>query len=179
LFFIPEERLGHSAVADIPLWENGLLSAMRSQKLLNWGFLNFKKSIEFAECIVSRFNVKVVGVGYNASGLSGGNLQKFIVGREIQQKPNVLIAVQPTWGVDAGSAAAIHKEILSLAEAGSTVLIISQDLDELFLIADRITVISEGRISRAIEVVDASVEEIGLLMGGSNNEEDVEEELIL
>jgi len=179
LFFIPEERLGHSAVADMPLWENGLLSAMRSQKLLNWGFLNFKKSIEFAECIVSRFNVKVVGVGYNASGLSGGNLQKFIVGREIQQKPNVLIAVQPTWGVDAGSAAAIHKEILSLAEAGSTVLIISQDLDELFLIADRITVISEGRISRAIEVVDASVEEIGLLMGGSNNEEDVEEELIL
>ena len=121
----------------MPLWENGLLSAMHSQTLLNRGFLNFRKSIDFAKCIVSRFNVKVVGVGYNASSLSGGNLQKFIGGREIQQKPSVLIAVQPTWGVDAGSAAAIHKEILSLAEEGSTVLIISQDLDELFSIADR------------------------------------------
>ena len=106
------------------------------------------------------------GVEQSASSLSGGNLQKYIVGREIAQDPIVLIALQPTWGVDAGSAAAIHKEIVNLAEKGTAVLIISQDLDELFLICDRIAVISQGRLSPPMPANGTTVGEIGLLMGG-------------
>ena len=101
-----------------------------------------------------------------ARSLSGGNLQKFIVGREILQHPGLLVVSQPTWGVDAGAAAAIHQALLDLAEQGSAVLVISQDLDEIFALCDRIAVIAGGRLSEPRPVGAATVEEIGLLMGG-------------
>ena len=166
LCYIPEERMGHGAVPDLTLWENAFLSAMDRKKLSKGGFINIQKSRSFSESVVKRFKVKGGGVEQSASSLSGGNLQKYIVGREIAQDPIVLIALQPTWGVDAGSAAAIHKEIVNLAEKGTAVLIISQDLDELFLICDRIAVISQGRLSPPMPANGTTVGEIGLLMGG-------------
>lgn len=166
LGFVPEERLGHGAVPDMTLWENGFLSAMRGQGLTNKGFIKVGKTIDFANAVVKRFNVKTAGVDHNASSLSGGNLQKFIVGREIEQDPRVLIVLQPTWGVDAGSAAAIHQELMDLAAKGTAVLVISQDLDELFAVSDRIAVISEGRLSDSSPAAETTVEQIGLLMGG-------------
>ncbi len=168
LGFVPEERLGHGAVPDMTLWENGFLSAMSRQNLMQNGFIKIDKSIDFAKAVVKRFNVKTVGVDHNATSLSGGNLQKFIVGREIEQNPRVLVVLQPTWGVDAGSAAAIHQELMDLAAKGTAVLVISQDLDELFAVSDRISVICEGRLSLSTPASETTVEQIGLLMGGSD-----------
>ena len=166
LGFVPEERLGHGAVPDMTLWENGLLSAMTRHDMISNGFIKVGKCIDFSTSVVDRFNVKTAGVDHYATSLSGGNLQKFIVGREIEQNPRVLVALQPTWGVDAGSAAAIHQELMDLAAKGSGVLVISQDLDELFAVSDRIAVICEGRLSESTPAHEITVEQIGLLMGG-------------
>ena len=99
--------------------------------------------------------------------VSGGNLQKFIVGREILRNPAVLVVSQPTWGVDAGAAAVIRQALIDLAAAGAAVLVTSQDLDELAEIADRIAVMFHGRLSAALPRAEASRERLGLLMGGS------------
>jgi len=171
LGFVPEERLGHGAVPDMMLWENGFLSAMQGQNLMSKGFIKVAKTVGFTRAVVNRFNVKTAGVEHNASSLSGGNLQKFIVGREIEQNPSVLIVLQPTWGVDAGSATAIHQELMDMAANGAAVLVISQDLDELFAVSDRIAVMCEGSLSRATPVSDTTVEQIGLLMGGLQDPE--------
>lgn len=164
LGFVPEERLGHGAVPDMTLWENGFLSAMGRQKLTCKGFIRIQMAREFANSVVRRFNVKTAGVDHNASSLSGGNLQKFIMGREIEQNPRVLIVLQPTWGVDAGSAAAIHQELLNLASHGTAVMIISQDIDELFAVSDRIAVMCEGALSESTLTSDTTTEQIGLMM---------------
>lgn len=162
---VPEERLGHAAVPDLSLVENICLSARVRQSLNKGGFLNLTRAREIAEDVVKSFKVKTAGVSHTAQSLSGGNLQKFIVGREIKQNPDIFVAAQPTWGVDAGAASEIHKAILRLAREGAAVVIISQDLDELFSITDRIAVISEGSLSEPTDVEDLSVEKIGLQMG--------------
>jgi simple sugar transport system ATP-binding protein len=102
--------------------------------------------------------------------LSGGNLQKFVMGRELDRKPGILIVNQPTWGVDAGAAAAIRQALVDLARSGSAVLVISQDLDEIFEIADRIAVISRGELSEAQPAETLTREAIGLLMAGAHEE---------
>jgi simple sugar transport system ATP-binding protein len=102
-----------------------------------------------------------------ARSLSGGNLQKFVVGRELDRKPALLVVNQPTWGVDAGASATIRQALIDLARAGSAVLVISQDLDEIFEIADRIAVISRGQLSEARPASEMTLEKIGLLMGGA------------
>ncbi|MDA0653331.1 MAG: ATP-binding cassette domain-containing protein, partial [Proteobacteria bacterium] len=164
--FVPEERLGHGAVPQMSLWENAFLSGATRMHLLNNGFMRIRQTEDFASAIVDQFRVKTPGIHNVASSLSGGNLQKFIIGREILQKPGIIIAMQPTWGVDAGSAAAIRQSLIDLAANGAAVLVISQDLEELFEIADRLAVICEGRLSPGRNTEDVTVEEIGLLMGG-------------
>ncbi len=168
--FVPEERIGHATAPDMSLFDNGLLSADRRMSLTAGGWIQRQPRDRFAEDVISRFSVKTPGGAAAAKSLSGGNLQKFSVGREIAQDPDVLVINQPTWGVDAGSAAAIQKAILDLAAGGAAVVVISQDLDELFAIADRIAVISEGKLSRALPVDQADIQEIGLLMGGIHGE---------
>lgn len=163
---VPEERLGHGAVPDMSLWENAFLSAATRMDLMKNGFIQVAASTEFAENVVSQFNVKTPGVTHFATSLSGGNLQKFIVGREIMQNPGIIVVLQPTWGVDAGSAAAIRQALINLAAEGAAVLTVSQDLEELFEISDRIAVICEGRMSEARNAEDVTVEEVGLLMAG-------------
>ncbi len=163
---VPEERLGHGAVPEMSLWENAFLSAARRLNLVRRGFIDVAGSTKFAAEVVERFRVKTPGVGHAASSLSGGNLQKFIIGREIMQNPGVIVALQPTWGVDAGSAASIRQELIDLAAAGAAVLVVSQDLEELFEISDRIAVICEGRLSEPRPAEDMTVDEIGLLMAG-------------
>ncbi|MFV2092729.1 MAG: ABC transporter ATP-binding protein, partial [Hyphomicrobiales bacterium] len=146
---VPEERLGHAAVPEMSLWENVVLSAQVGQGLINRGFINTNKAVDFATRVVSDFGVHTAGVEHVARSLSGGNLQKFTVGREILQSPNILIANQPTWGVDANAAASIHQVLLDLARDGAAIIIISQDLDELLAISTRIAVIAEGKLSPA------------------------------
>ena len=118
------------------------------------------------------FDVRKHRLDPEARSLSGGNLQKFVVGRELDRKPRLLIINQPTWGVDAGAAAAIRQALIDLARAGSAVLLISQDLDEIFAIADRIAVISRGQLSSPIAMQETSAEAIGLLMAGAHERRD-------
>ncbi len=167
LAFVPEERLGHGAVPEMTLVDNGFLSAFGQMKLLApFGVMKQEASRQFSEGVVERFDVRTPGIDAQARSLSGGNLQKFIIGREIEQKPTILIAAQPTWGVDAGAASVIHQALFDLADQGTAVLIISQDLDELFAISDRLAVLNLGRLSDSHAASDVSAEQIGLLMGG-------------
>jgi ABC-type uncharacterized transport system ATPase subunit len=165
--FAPEERLGHAAVPNMTLVENTVLSARVRKGLSRSGFINFADTERFSREIVDGFNVKTAGIAHAARSLSGGNLQKFIMGREILQAPTMLIASQPTWGVDAGAAAAIHQALLRLARDGTAILIISQDLDELMAICDRIAVIADGRLTEARAVETLTIESIGINMGGT------------
>jgi ABC-type uncharacterized transport system ATPase subunit len=165
--FVPEERLGHGAVPDMSLWENVVLTARARKRLVRGGLLDLAKAMGFARAVVSDFDVRTAGIGHAARALSGGNLQKFVMGREILQEPAVLVVSQPTWGVDAGAAAAIHTALLALAKAGTAIVVISQDLDELFAISSRIAVIAGGRLTPAQPVETLTVEAIGLSMGGT------------
>jgi general nucleoside transport system ATP-binding protein len=164
--FVPEERNGHGAVTTMTLAENAFLSGFVRQALVRFGVIDTKKTRAFAERIIKRFDVRTTGPKAEARSLSGGNLQKFLVGREVLQEPAVLVINQPTWGVDAGAALAIHEAIMALAAAGAAVMIISQDLDEIFVLADRIAVIAGGRISEPVLTREATVAAIGRLMGG-------------
>ena len=172
--FVPEERLGHAAVPNMSLSDNTLLSARVRKGLSHGGFMDLGAANKFADEIVSRFKVMTAGIQHAARSLSGGNLQKFIMGREILQDPSVFVASQPTWGVDAGAAAAIHRAILQLARDGAAILIISQDLDELFAISHRISVIANGRLSAAEDVENLTIESIGLNMGGQSARSDAQ-----
>jgi len=163
---VPEERLGHGAVPSMSLEENVFLTAHRRMNFLSRGFIRFARRNAFAQRVVEQFNVKCAGTEHLATSLSGGNLQKFIIGREILQRPEVIIISQPTWGVDAGAASAIHQALIDLAASGSAVLVISQDLDELMSITHRIAAICYGELSEAHPTDQISLDEIGLLMGG-------------
>ena len=134
--------------------------------MVSGGFISAGKARAFTDKIIKTFDVKAQGPGATGGSLSGGNLQKFIMGREILQNPEALVVSQPTWGVDAGAAAAIHQAIVDLAAKGSAVVIISQDLDELLSLCDRLAVINLGQLSKVLNVGDVTIEEIGLLMGG-------------
>jgi len=166
LCFAPEERLGHGAVPAMSLWDNGFLSAFQRLGFIKFGFMNIPETVRFADKVIKDFRVKTTGADQAAASLSGGNLQKFVIGREILQKPDVMIALQPTWGVDAGSAAEIRQALIDLAKHGAGVIVISQDLDELFEMSTRIAVISEGKLSEPKPTEELTVEEIGLRMGG-------------
>ena len=166
LCYIPEDRDGHATVGLLPLTDNALLTAARRRQLARFGIIAGRRVGSFTRAVVERFAVRTGGIDQAAASLSGGNLQKFVVGREILQAPEVLIAAQPTWGVDAAAALAIHKALLDLAVAGAAVLVISQDLDELLVLSNRLAVLHMGRLSHTMETGSAEIGEIGLLMGG-------------
>ena len=163
---VPEERNGHAAVGEFSLTDNAALTARERMHMVSLGLIDPGKATAYASEVISAFTVKATGPGALAGSLSGGNLQKFIMGREILQRPEALVVCQPTWGVDAGAAAAIHQAIIDLASQGSAVLVISQDLDELLTLCDTLAVINLGRTSKPLKVGEVSIEEIGLLMGG-------------
>jgi simple sugar transport system ATP-binding protein len=148
------------------LSENAILTAARTRGFLRHSLIDFKAARAFAADCIKRYNVKCGGPEAQARSLSGGNLQKFIVGREIMQDPKVLIVAQPTWGVDVGAAAFIRQAIIDLRNQGCAVLVISEELDELFEICDRIAVIAKGRLSPTKPAAQTNVEEIGVWMSG-------------
>jgi simple sugar transport system ATP-binding protein len=163
--FVPEERLGRGAVPHMSLTENALLTSYRNG-MISSGMINFRRARLFAEECIKRFDVKCGGAESEAKSLSGGNLQKFIVGREIMQNPKLLVLSQPTWGVDIGAASFIRKSLIELRNSGTAILVISEELDELFEICDRITVIADGKLSPVRAIADTGVEEIGVWMSG-------------
>ena len=165
----PEERLGHSAAPNMTLTENALMTASQSQELISKGIIDWAKTKAFAEKVIKTFDVRTPSVENVARSLSGGNLQKFVIGREIQQNPKVFIVNQPTWGVDASAAASIRQALLTLADNGAAILIISQDLDELLEISDRFAALNEGKLSEIQPTRELTIDQIGLMMGGKTN----------
>ena len=163
--FVPEERLGRGAVPRMSLTENALLTAHYAG-MLKHGMIQFDRIAAFARKCIADFNVKCGGVEHAANSLSGGNLQKFIMGREILLAPRLLVVAQPTWGVDVGAAAFIRQALIDLRSQGTAILVISEELEELFEISDRIAVIANGRLSPAKKLADTNIDEIGVWMSG-------------
>lgn len=174
LLAAPEERLGHAAAPDMSLTENALLSGSVRKNLATKGFVDWRKTREFAKQVIQEFDVRTPSTNTAARALSGGNLQKFVIGREILQSPSVLVVNQPTWGVDASAAAAIRQALLDLAAEGAAIVVISQDLDELMEVADRFAALNEGRLSPPVDTAELDVEQIGLMLGGAHDLEPVE-----
>ncbi len=166
--FVPEERLGHAAAPGFALSENVVLSRHATGGVVRNGLVSMASAKRIAGEVIRVFDVRKGGDDPAAGTLSGGNLQKFVVGREILREPGVLVVDQPTWGVDAGAAAVIRQALIDLAARGAAVVAISQDLDELFAIADRIAVLHDGRLSAALSARTATREEIGILMAGGH-----------
>ena len=172
LLAVPEDRLGHAAAPDMSLTENALMTGAVRERLVSNGFIDWPAANAFAERIIAEFDVRTLGAGNAARSLSGGNLQKFLAGREILQRPACLVANQPTWGVDASAAAAIRQALLDLAASGAAVVVISQDIDELMQISDRFAALSGGRLSNPRPVGGLSADEIGLMLGGVHGEDE-------
>jgi len=166
--FVPEERLGHATAPRMKLSENALLTGHAASGMVRRGFVNTAAMLKTVDRATEAFDVRKAKRDPEAASLSGGNLQKFVVGREILRDPAVLVVSQPTWGVDAGAAAVIRQALLDLAARGAAVLVTSQDLDELTEITDRIAVMFHGCLSEPMATADASREKLGLLMGGSS-----------
>ncbi|WP_085655547.1 MULTISPECIES: ABC transporter ATP-binding protein [unclassified Pseudomonas] len=165
LAFVPAERLGHGAVPDMSLADNALLTAFQ-QGLVSHGLIERGKVEALAQTIIQRFGVKTPDTQTAARSLSGGNLQKFILGREILQQPKLLIAAHPTWGVDVGAAATIHRALIALRDAGAAILVISEDLDELFQISDRLGALCGGRLSALQDTAQTHLSDVGGWMAG-------------
>ena len=169
LHFVPEERLGRGAVPSLSLARNLLLTrkeAVGKNRWFNFGWLLRQRLQTQAEGIIARYKVKSGGPQALARSLSGGNLQKFIMGREIDAQPQLLIVSQPTWGVDVGAASQIRGELLKLASGGCAVLVVSEELEELFEISDRLYVMAKGQLSPSLARAQATTERVGLWMSG-------------
>jgi simple sugar transport system ATP-binding protein len=164
LHFVPDERLGRGAVPGLSLAHNLLLTRDEAVGLSGWIDMGALKAQ--AQTIIARYQVKAGGPKALAQSLSGGNLQKFIMGREVDAAPKLLIVSQPTWGVDVGATAQIRAALLALRFAGCAVLVVSEELDELFELCDRLHVMAQGRLSPSVSRADASVAQIGSWMSG-------------
>ncbi len=174
LLAAPEERLGHAAAPDMSLAQNALLTARARERLDLNGFIKTESTENFARAVINQFDVRTTGADQPARALSGGNLQKFVIGREVLQKPRVLIVNQPTWGVDAAAAAAIRDALRNLADQGSGVIVVSQDLDELMEVSDAIGILADGRMSQPVPARTLSIQAIGEMMEGNLGEHRVQ-----
>ncbi len=164
--FVPENRLGHSAVPELSLSDNILLSQFPKNNFIKNGIILKNNVDDFANNVIKEFNVITPGNDAKASSLSGGNLQKYVIGREISSKPKILIISHPTWGIDAGAEHSIRESLIDLSKNGTSIIVISQDLDELIEITHQISVIYDGNLSNPLKTSEVEIEKLGLLMGG-------------
>ncbi len=169
LSYVPEERMRDGAIGDFTVSENLILVDHGGDQFSRSGLLNFGAIKEHAAALVERYAVKTPDIDTPTSSLSGGNIQKVIMARELTAEPKLLIASQPTRGVDIGSAEYIHERLMEQREKGTATIVISEDLDEVIGLSDRIAVMFEGRIIDIVDSEDATREAIGLLMAGVTN----------
>ena len=169
LLAAPEERLGHAAAPDMSLTENAALTAWTREPIVRRGMIRWGAARDFAARVIEAFDVRAPGPATPARALSGGNLQKFVIGREVLQRPRVLVVNQPTWGVDAAAAAAIRQALIDLAKSGAAVVVITQDLDEILELADRFAALNAGRLTAPVPTEGLTMERIGLMLGGAHD----------
>lgn len=168
---IPQDRHKHGLVLDFPIGENMVLQTYYKKPYSNRGVINFTKVYEKAKSLIEEFDVRTPSVYTPARALSGGNQQKAIIGREVDRDPDLLIAAQPTRGLDVGAIEFIHKRLIEQRDHGKAVLLISFELDEIMNVSDRIAVIYEGQIVAVLNPKETTEQELGLLMAGSKKME--------
>ncbi len=169
LLAAPEERLGHAAAPDMSLTENAALTGWMREPIVRRGMIRWRAARDFATRVIEGFDVRTPGPATPARALSGGNLQKFVIGREVLQRPRVLVVNQPTWGVDAAAASAIRQALIDLAKGGAGVIVITQDLDEILELADRFAALNAGRLTHPVPTEGLTMERIGLMLGGAHD----------
>ena len=169
---IPEDRYSTGLVVDMAVWENLVLERYRSSTFQRAKFLRRKETLDYASRIISEFGIRCSSPAATTRFLSGGNLQKLILGRTLSHEPGLVIANQPTRGLDVGAVSFVHGRLLAARERGAGILLISEDLDELFELSDRLVVMYGGRVSRPIDREDAGARKIGLMMAGQFGEVD-------
>ena len=166
LSYIPENRLGVGLAPGVSVLDN---SAIREYFKASYGpHLSKGKMLNYLNDLIKQFSIKAPDVKAEISTLSGGNMQKLLMGRELISNPEVIVAAQPTRGLDVSAVESIHKLIINQRDEGSAVLLISEDLDELFKLSDRIIVLYEGRIIKEVDIESANIESLGLAMAGIN-----------
>jgi len=161
---VPEDRGSVGVIGDLAIWENAISERYREPRFAHLGWLQRDAAKAQAQRIVEQFDVRCSGLDAPARSMSGGNIQKLILGRALVNQPQVIIANQPTWGLDVGAVSYIHTQLLAACERGAAIVLISEDLDELFAIADCIAVMFHGVLSVARD--DWTVAQIGLAMAG-------------
>jgi simple sugar transport system ATP-binding protein len=175
---IPEDRHAVGVVGDLPVWENAVLERVNTPAFSRAGIVRRGAAMAHARQLIQRFDVRgtdAMGVQTPTRALSGGNMQKLILGRALvgdpgsDKPPSLIVADQPTWGLDIGAVAYVHQQLLDACAAGAAVLLISEDLDEIFALADRIAVIHDGRLSAARPAAEWTLADIGLAMAGSEH----------
>jgi simple sugar transport system ATP-binding protein len=171
---IPEDRHAQGVVGDLSLWENTITERLFDRRFARWGWVRRAAARAHAQHIVDRFDVRGGGLDAPARRLSGGNMQKLVLGRALalgegtaQGVPTLIVAAQPTWGLDIGAVAFVHEQLIRAAELGSAVLLISEDLDEILAMADRIAVMHQGKLTETRPRQDWTLATLGLAMAGS------------
>lgn len=163
---IPEDRLAEGTIAEMTLWENAILETARTSTFQRFGFLRRPEAAAFARDLIARFDIRCPGPDARSGLLSGGNLQKLILGRVLAHDPRFIVANQPTRGLDVGAIAFVQTQLLAARDRGAGILLISEDLDEVLTLADKVAVIYRGRLSPARPARDVSARALGLLMAG-------------
>lgn len=167
LSFVPERRLGQATAANMSLSENSLLTAHR-KAMVRFGFVADRRRDAFADRCISEFDVRCSGRRATAASLSGGNLQKFVIGREIMVAPKVMIVTQPTWGIDVNASAMVRQRLVDLRSLDVAILVISEEIEELFEISDRLAVMFRGGLSEPVDTRETNVGVIGEMMMGAS-----------
>jgi simple sugar transport system ATP-binding protein len=172
IHYIPADRKGTGLVPNMNVSENSILKRYWSRPVSKKGFIDWKEVFSFARGLVSRYNVSTPSMGTPVRNLSGGNLQKLMLGRELSDSPIAILAVHPTWGLDVAATKFVREQLLAAREAGCAVLLVSEDLDELLAMSDRLAVMCKGEIMGILDSpAETPVEAIGLMMAGTPAEE--------
>ena len=166
--FSPEDRLEQAAIPQMAIFENVALNNYKSSNFFNNGLINENKIKEHSKKIISDFNVNTDNIELKSQFLSGGNLQKLIIGRELITSPDLLICFNPTWGLDVGAINYIHETLIKINEQNKSIILISTDTDELLKLSDKISVIHKGKLSKIMDADEVTSEKLGILMGGGN-----------
>ena len=166
--FSPEDRMSQAAIPQMTIFENVALNNFKDSNFFKGGLINEKKIKEHSSKILSKFSVNTNNVELKSQFLSGGNLQKLIIGRELITSPELLICFNPTWGLDVGAINYIHKTLIKINEQNKSIILISTDTEELLKLSDKISVIYKGKLSKIMKTKDINAEKLGLLMGGGN-----------
>ena len=168
---VPEDRMIHGIVPNLFLFENAVLKKHHVPPFSSRARMNYGTVRTHADTLVSDYQVAAPSIAVPMKNLSGGNIQKLVLGREISKQPRLLIAAHPTYGLDVGAAEYVRLQLIALRDAGASVLLVSEDLDELFSVCDRLAVLYEGRVMASLRPDETTVEEVGLLMAGVTSAE--------